>query len=135
MTRKILAIDDSLTLREFIYRCLSRHSANYQILLAKDGREGLAMAACEHPDLILLDFVLPDMKGDEVCRRLQADEVTQRMPIVLMSSSAAEITRTQAEYERVVKAIAKPFTPELLCATVGYALREVSQTAGAKPAP
>jgi len=86
MKQKILAIDDSLTLREFIQRCLAKQSADYQIVLAKDGKEGLSLAAREMPDLILLDFVLPDMKGDEVCRRLQADAKTAGLPVVLMSS-------------------------------------------------
>jgi len=122
--QKILAIDDSLTLREFIQRCLARHSTDYDIVLAKDGGEGLTQAARHLPDLILLDYVLPDMKGNEVCRRLQSDAKTAGLPVVLMSSSAAEIKRTQEEFENVIKAIAKPFTPELLCATVAHSLRE-----------
>lgn len=126
MKHKILAIDDSLTLREFIQRCLVRQSADYRVVLAKDGTEGLALAASEQPDLILLDFVLPDMKGDEVCRRLQADSKTAGLPVVLMSSSAADIKRTQSQFENVVKAIAKPFTPELLCSAVAHALRETA---------
>jgi len=125
MKQKILAIDDSLTLRQFIQRCLAKQSADYQIVLAKDGGEGLELAARELPDLILLDFVLPDMKGDEVCRRLQAHARTAGLPVVLMSSSAADIKRTSEEFENVIKAIAKPFTPELLCATVAHSLREL----------
>jgi CheY-like chemotaxis protein len=125
MKQKILAIDDSLTLREFIQRCLAKQSADYQIVLAKDGTEGLSLAAREMPDLILLDFVLPDMKGDEVCRRLQSDAKTAGLPVVLMSSSAADIKRTQEEFGNVIKSIAKPFTPELLCATVAHSLRDL----------
>lgn len=143
MKPTILAIDDSLTLREFIQRCLAKQSADYRIILAKDGTEGLALAARELPDLILLDYVLPDLKGNEVCRRLQADKKTAGLPVVLMSSSAADIKRTLAEYENVIKAIAKPFTPELLCTTVAHALRETSgrlplpahATPSAAPAP
>lgn len=132
MKKKILAIDDSLTLREFIQRSLVRQSADYTIVLAKDGTEGLALATSEQPDLILLDFVLPDMKGDDVCRRLQSDQRTAGLPVVLMSSSAADIKRTQSEFENVVKAIAKPFTPDLLCSTVAHSLRE---TGGKIPVP
>jgi CheY-like chemotaxis protein len=135
MTKKILAIDDSLTLREFISRCLSKHSADYKVVLAKDGKEGLELAAIEQPNLILLDFILPDLKGDEVCRRLRSSPQTAALPIVLMSSSAADITRTQAEFDTVAKAIAKPFTPELLCATVGYVLRESAKKAAATATP
>jgi CheY-like chemotaxis protein len=137
MKQKILAIDDSLTLREFIQRCLARQSAEYQIVLAKDGTEGLSLAASEQPDLILLDFVLPDMKGDEVCRRLQAEGRTAGLPVVLMSSSAADIKRTSEEFGNVIKAIAKPFTPELLCTTVAHSLREAAgrggKAAGGRP--
>jgi CheY-like chemotaxis protein len=127
MTRTILAIDDSLTLREFILRCLSRHSTENRIVLAKDGKEGLELAASEKPDLILLDFVLPDMKGDEVCRRLRENERTAKIPVVLMSSSAAEMKRTEAQFDTVIKSIAKPFTPELLCATVSFGFREITK--------
>jgi twitching motility two-component system response regulator PilH len=131
MTRTILAIDDSLTLREFILRCLSRHSADYRIVLAKDGKEGLELAGAENPDLVLLDFVLPDMKGDEVCRRLRANEKTAKLPVVLMSSSAAEMKRAETEFDTVIKCIAKPFTPELLCATVSFGFREIAKKTSA----
>jgi len=120
MKKKILAIDDSLSLREFIQRSLMRHSADYTIILAKDGTEGLRLCASEQPDLILLDFVLPDMKGDEVCRQLQSEKLTDGLPVVLMSSSVADTRRAQNEFENVIKAIAKPFTPELLCSTVAH---------------
>lgn len=124
MKRKILAIDDSITLREFISRAVTRYSLDYEVLLAKHATMGLAMAAAELPDLILLDYVLPDMKGDEVCRRLLAQEATRDIPVLLMSSSAAEIKRTQAQYKNVVISIAKPFTPELLCAGISFVFRE-----------
>jgi CheY-like chemotaxis protein len=133
MKQKILAIDDSLTLREFIQRSLTRQSADYTVILAKDGTEGLNLSASEQPDLILLDFILPDMKGDEVCRRLQSDKRTAGLPVVLMSSSAADIKRTQNECENVVKAIAKPFTPDLLCSTVSHSLREAMTTVPEPP--
>jgi CheY-like chemotaxis protein len=137
MPRKILAIDDSLTLRQFIQRSLSQHSGDYAITTAKDGTEGVSFAQRDLPELILLDYVLPDMKGDEVCRRLASDPATAKIPIVLMSSSLEEIKRTEGEYATVLKSIAKPFSPELLCATVGYAFREITQRAAGidRPAP
>lgn len=133
MQRKILAIDDSLTLREFIHRALAQRSNEYQIVLAKDGKEGLALAASEQPDLILLDYVLPDLKGDEVCRRLQADPSIASIPVILMSSSAADIKRTQAEFANVVKAVEKPFTGDLLCGTVSHVIRSTYVLPDAPP--
>lgn len=129
MRRKVLAIDDSLTLREFISRTLS---SDYEVVLAKDGNEGVSQAAGASPELVLLDFVLPDIKGDEVCRRLAGNPATQHLPVILMSSNAEDIQRTQAQFSRVIKAIAKPFTPELLFSAVNCAFRELGTSA---PAP
>lgn len=123
MTHRILAIDDSLTIRNFILRSLPA-SDGFNVILARDGSDGLLAAQREQPDLILLDFILPDMKGDEVCRSLGERADTAGLPIVLMSSSAAEMRRTEGEFTSVVRSIAKPFTPELLTATVRHALRE-----------
>ena len=130
MKHTILAIDDSLTLREFISRSLSSYSPDFELLLAKDAREGLDLATSAHPDLILLDFVLPDMTGDEVCRQLSADPATSGTPVLLMSSNADDIQRTQAEFKNVVKSIAKPFTTELLCASVSFLTREIDRRNG-----
>jgi CheY-like chemotaxis protein len=95
--------------------------------LAKDGAEGLALAQSQNPELILLDYILPDMRGDEVCQRLFGEPQTSSIPVVLMSSSASEIKQVQERFSNVARSIAKPFTAELLCATVGYVLRELAQ--------
>lgn len=136
---KILAIDDSPTLRHFITRSLNQHSAGYKVITANDGEQGIELADSELPSLILLDFVLPGLKGDDVCRHLAKSERTRGIPIVLMSSSTSDIQRTAAECSNVVKSISKPFTPELLCATVGGVVRTLAEkqtkVAPAAPAP
>ncbi len=131
MAHRILAIDDSLTIRNFIQRSLPA-TDGWDLILARDGADGIAAAQREQPDLILLDFLLPDMKGDDVCRSLGERSDTARMPIVLMSSSASEMKRTESDFATVVRSIAKPFTPELLTATVRYVLRGAATAA--KPA-
>ena len=78
------------------------------------------------PELILLDFVLPGLRGDEVCRRLAGSARTGGIPVVLMSSSTKDMLNTEAECRNVVKTISKPFTPELLCATVNAISREAA---------
>lgn len=122
--RRLLAIDDSPNLRAFIVQALTAQFPNLIVTLAPDGREGLRLALQDKPDLILLDFVLPDLPGDEVCRQLLADTATADLPVVLMSSSSIAIESTQARYGNVVKSLAKPFTPQLLGDTVGFILRE-----------
>jgi CheY-like chemotaxis protein len=128
MSRPILAIDDSLTFRKFIGKALAQTPGRYDVTLASDGREGLKCAAEKKPELILLDFVLPDLSGDEVCAQLAAIPELADIPIVLMSSSVESIQATAANYPAVKGTIAKPFTPELLCDTVNLLMGAVVNT-------
>ncbi len=124
MKHKILVIDDSLTLRQFAKKLLAQHSPDSEILLAKDGSEGVALASSELPDIILLDYILPDFNGDEVCQKLLDQPSTSGIPVILMSSNVVEITRTEFQHTNVIKSLTKPFTGELLGACVGHARRE-----------
>ncbi len=129
MGQTILAVDDSPTLRKFIVKHLQAHSANYRVLVAANGVDGVDMAKKEKPDLILLDFILPDMNGEEVCKQLVADPETTGIPVVLMSSSAPDITRTEGKFEIIKRSMVKPFSPELLCATVSYVFKSAAEQA------
>lgn len=124
MSIKILTIDDSRTLRHFIAKTLRKSSEDYEIFTAQDGTEGLAIVRSEKPDLILLDLILPDFNGDILCRKLLEDPETSRIPIVMLSSCVADVKKTAQHFSNVYKTLAKPFTPELLCATVKFVLRE-----------
>jgi CheY-like chemotaxis protein len=124
MTRKILAIDDSLTFRKFIGKALAQTPGRYAVALAKDGEDGIAQAEADCPELILLDYVLPDLSGDEVCARLAALPGLAGVPIILMSSSVEAIEETASRYPSVRGTVAKPFTPELLCDTVEQVFTE-----------
>ncbi len=117
MAHKILAIDDSLTFRKFISKALTQTPGRYEVTLAVDGTQGLDLLS-SNPELILLDFVLPDISGDEVCARIATIPGADRIPIVLMSSSVESIQATAAKYPNVKGMVAKPFTPELLNDTV-----------------
>jgi CheY-like chemotaxis protein len=124
MGHTILAIDDSPTLRKFITKHLGAHSSSYEIITAADGTEGLALAKERRPSVILLDFILPDMNGEDVCNKLKEDESTSGIPIILMSSSAPDITRTEAKFDIVKRSLVKPFSPQLLCTAVGFVLKQ-----------
>lgn len=124
MKRRILTIDDSTGLRQFIHRTLTKQLPDHALTFAGAGAEGLGMASSEKPDLILLDFSLPDIAGDEVCRGLQADKETAGLPVILMGSQASELKRTKSSFENVIHTISKPFTADQLCATVTKALQD-----------
>ena len=118
----ILAVDDSVTIRNLIKAKLSQNP-DFQIELAEDGKQGIAMAKSLKPDLILLDFILPDCKGNMVCANLLNDSETKNIPIILLSSNADDIAKTKAAYPNVVKTLLKPFNPPLLSATVNAVLK------------
>ncbi|MBI5713206.1 MAG: response regulator, partial [Chloroflexi bacterium] len=79
MAEKILIIDDDLDTLKLVGLILQRQG--YQIVAANSGSQGLAKAAAERPNLILLDVMMPDMEGYEVTRRLRADPELARTPI------------------------------------------------------
>lgn len=87
-SRKILVVEDSHFLRSVLARHLTQ--AGYNVLSAGDGEGALDKASAEHPDLILLDLILPKMEGFEVVRRLRANADTALIPIVVLSSVNAE---------------------------------------------
>lgn len=126
---KILAIDDSPTLRKFISKHLAAYSDTFEVSVAATGEEGVNSALAESPDVILLDFILPDFNGDEVCRRLLEDKKTAAIPVILMSSSTPDVEKNEGEFENIVRSMIKPFSPQLLCASVSSVLKK----AAAKP--
>jgi CheY-like chemotaxis protein len=115
-SRKILVIDDSLMLLSFVKDILSE--ANYEVTAAATAEEGLTAATNDPPDLILLDYILPDMKGDEVCQRLTDNAATASVPIVYMSGFGTDLQPDQIKNANVIGSLNKPFTSDLLIKTV-----------------
>lgn len=105
---KLLVIDDSLMLLSFVKEILEEQ--DFQVVTAPMAEEGLAVCRSTPPDLILLDFILPDMKGDEVCRRLMADPATAKIPVVYMSGFGSDLQPAP----NVIGSLSKPFTSESL---------------------
>jgi DNA-binding response OmpR family regulator len=127
-TLKVLVIDDSLMLLSFVKEILTE--ANYDAVTAATAEEGLAAAANDPPDLILLDYVLPDMKGDEVCQRLSDNAVTASVPIVYMSGFGSDLQPDQIKNANVIGSLNKPFTSDLLIKTVeNYMPKDPNATA------
>jgi DNA-binding response OmpR family regulator len=115
-TRKVLVIDDSLMLLRFVEEILTE--ANYQVVLAPHAEEALRASKADPPDLILLDYVLPDMKGDEVSRKLLEDPATADIPVIYMSGFGADLKPDRIANANVIGFLNKPFTSDLLIKTV-----------------
>ena len=126
---RILVIDDSLMLLGFVEEILTE--ANYQVVTAGTSQEGLQAARQQKPDLILLDYLLPDLPGDEVSHRLSEDESTAHIPVLFMSGFGTDLEGAQARSENVLGILHKPFTSDSLLKVVE---ENLSREEGAGPA-
>jgi CheY-like chemotaxis protein/MinD-like ATPase involved in chromosome partitioning or flagellar assembly len=84
MSEKILIVDDDVDSLKLIGLMLQRHG--YNVIAANSGTQALSKAATETPNLIILDIMMPDMDGYEVCRRLRANQGTQGIPIIMFTA-------------------------------------------------
>ena len=103
---KILVVDDESGMRKFIVSQLE----DYNILEASDGKQGWELAKQHLPDLIVLDFMMPEMDGMEVCRKLRDYPPTSRIPIVLVTAHAGDGPRLEALDIGVNDFLTKPFS-------------------------
>ncbi|MGI8432454.1 MAG: response regulator [Chthoniobacterales bacterium] len=130
--KTILVIDDSLMLLSFVKEILTEE--NYHVVTAPTAEEGLRACHTSSPELILLDYVLPDMKGDEVCRKLVADASTSKIPVVYMSGFGTDLRPDKKEIPNVIGALSKPFTSETLITAVKDYLKN-GESAPSKSTP
>ena len=121
MLQKILIIEDE----EGIVHLLNLYlkDAGYDVVVARDGADGLALHAREHPDLVLLDIMLPALDGFEVCRRIRAWSKT---PILMLTARGSEDDRIQGLDLGADDYLVKPFSPRELVSRVRAILRRTS---------
>ena len=128
---RLLVIDDSPTIRKLVE--LTLRGAGWTVAFAGSGREGVAGAVASRPDLVVLDYVLPDMRGIDVCARLAGDPATRDVPVVVVTAKSDEVRAQFAPYPSVIACLPKPFTGDQLrnVATAALAQRgRVAQAAG-----
>ncbi|MGI6491540.1 MAG: response regulator transcription factor, partial [Peptococcaceae bacterium] len=125
---RILVVDDEKNILELVRFNLEREG--YQVLVTLDGARALELARSEIPDLILLDVMLPEIDGFEVCRELRMDPATKEIPIVMLSARADEFDRVLGLELGADDYITKPFSPRELIARVRARLRRVSREEG-----
>jgi two-component system KDP operon response regulator KdpE len=123
--RTVLVIEDEQKIRDIVRDALSEPADRW--LDAGTGAEGLALAAAEHPDLIVLDLGLPDLDGLEVCRRLRAITTA---PIVVLSARQSEHDKVALLDAGADDYVTKPFGPVELRARVRAQLRRARMPGG-----
>src|SRR5437667_9880661 len=118
---KILVVDDEPDAVELVEFNLK--SAGYEVITAADGSEALKKARSHSPDLIVLDLMLPEVDGLEVCKILRRDPATAGIPILMLTAKAAEIDRVLGLELGADDYVTKPFSPRELVLRIKGLLR------------
>ena len=126
MTAHILLVEDEVKLAKFVE--LELGFEGYQVSVANDGLSGLTMARESHPDLILLDWMLPGMTGLEICRRLRS--TGDKVPIILLTAKDEVSDRVAGLDAGADDYVVKPFSVEELLARVRARIRRTSEEGG-----
>ena len=112
----ILLVDDNTTNLQLLHETLD--GLGYKLLIAKNGKSALSIAQKAMPSLILLDIMMPEMDGYEVCRRLKAGEKTASIPVIFITAMTDDEDEAKGLEFGAVDYITKPFNPELVKARV-----------------
>ena len=115
---RVLVVDDERDFRHLITMFLQRSGMPLDVVAAEGGPSGLAMAQEDPPDLVILDVMMPEMNGFDVCQRLRADTRTHRTPVLMLTSLDEPIDRTRGFLAGVDDYLAKPFDRGELLARV-----------------
>lgn len=107
--RTLLIVDDEDGVRSLVRMTLE--SENYEILEAKEGEEALDLVRRHRPGLVLLDVMLPDSSGIEICRALKADPETSSTVVVMLTAKAQSADLEEAEAAGADGYFTKPFSP------------------------
>ena len=118
---RILVIDDSKLILHVAKTILGKQG--HQVLLAEDGKMGLQTAATEHPDLILLDLILPEMDGYQVCRQIKKETATSDIPVIMLTSKSEPADKVRGLEMGASDYVTKPFDEGELMARVNIHLQ------------
>jgi two-component system phosphate regulon response regulator PhoB len=121
MGQRILVVDDEPDLLELVRVNLSQ--AGFEVETAETGRQALERVRRTPPDLLILDLMLPDLSGTEVCRHLRQDSSLAEIPIIMLTARADEVDRVVGLEVGADDYVTKPFSPRELTLRVRAVLR------------
>jgi len=127
MARCILVVDDEPDLLELVRFNLDR--AGFRVETAASGGEALARLRRSPPDLLVLDLMLPDLSGEEVCRRVRADPRLAGLPVIMLTAKSEEVDRVVGFELGADDYVTKPFSPRELVLRVKALLRRSHEAA------
>ena len=132
MTARILLVEDETDLVQTLSYSLEKEG--YEVVAATSGGEGLKLATAKLPDIIILDLMLPDMSGLDVCRQLRANELTKELPIIMATARSDEIDRVVGFEVGADDYVVKPFSVRELALRIKAVLRRRQPSAEAHEA-
>ena len=121
----VLVVDDESSIRDML--AISLDAAGYNVLQAENAQKAHALVVDKHPDLVLLDWMMPGTSGLELLRRLKRDELTDHIPVILLTARAEESNKISGLDSGADDYISKPFSPRELVARVKAVLRRVGR--------
>ncbi|MFH1061094.1 MAG: response regulator transcription factor [Pseudomonadota bacterium] len=121
----VLVVEDERDIQDLVE--FNLRQAGYKVIKAGDGLEGLRLAQSEHPDLVVLDLMLPSMDGKEVCRRLKQGEGTRGIPVLMLTALADETDRIIGFEIGADDYLTKPFSPRELVLRIQAILRRSAE--------
>ncbi|HUI08333.1 MAG TPA: response regulator [Verrucomicrobiae bacterium] len=124
MAEIVLIVDDEQDVLDLLVYNLQK--AGYKTVTARDGAVALQRAQDEVPSLIILDLMLPQLDGTEVCRQLKADSKTAHIPIIMLTAKAEEVDRVVGLELGADDYVTKPFSPREMVLRVKTVLRRAS---------
>ncbi len=122
---KILIVEDERDIQDLIRHYLEKDG--FRTRTAADGTAGLAAARQEHPDLIVLDLMLPGLDGLELCKKLRADPATALTPVIMLTAKAEESDKIVGLELGADDYLTKPFSPKELVARIKALLRRADR--------
>lgn len=122
---RVLVVDDEDVIRELIVFNLQQQG--FETIEAADGQEALKQVEGEHPDLIILDLMLPKMDGLEVCQKIRYSKEHAHIPIIMLTARGEEVDRVLGLEMGADDYVTKPFSPRELLARVKAILRRLVQ--------
>ena len=121
--KQVLIVEDERPIREMIAFSLKR--GGFEVREAEDCREARALLADRRPDLVLVDWMLPDMSGLELTRALKRDRETREVPIIMLTARSEEGDKVAGLEGGADDYVTKPFSPRELLARINAVLRRV----------
>jgi two-component system response regulator VicR len=127
ITRRVIYIEDEPEMIDLVRLILLRR--NFKVIGANGGREGLELVHRLHPDVILLDLMMPDMDGWEVYQKLKSVESTKSIPVIIITAKAQNIDKVLGlQIAKVDDYISKPFNPKELIDSIERILKRNKET-------